>query len=421
MSKVIDKLKWIFRSRVRVAIFLVVFIGLGVAGWMKFSGGQTGVQYQTSKVEKGTIVSTVSASGRVLSANMISVTSGVSGVISKVYVKDGDKVATGQRIAEVTLDLAGQQKSAQAWSSYLAAKNSLDTANVSLYTLQSQLFAANQKFINDAVARDLESDDPTYIQENADWLAAEAKYKNQSAVINQSAAALSSVWLSYRSAAPVITAPVTGTVSDLSVVVGMVVGGTLDGSSSSDSQRVAVIRTGNKPILSFDLPEIDVSNVKVEQKVTVSLDSLADKTFTGKVVAVDRIGSVSNNVTSYPAVVQLDADYAGILPNMAASAEIILDSKGDVLKVPSAAVREQDGVSVVRLLREGGEQEVTVEVGLSSDSETEIVSGLAEGDEVIMGTATASSTSQSSGSVFGGMFGGGALRQGGFSSGSQRR
>lgn len=406
-------IKW-FSKRSFPAKIVLIVISL-VIGWLAFlrlTAGRQQPQYQTARVERGTIVSTVSASGNVLTTNMVNVTTQASGVVRAVYVKDGDKVIAGQKIAEITLDKEGQQKNASAWSSYLSTKNSVESANVSLYTLQSAMFAANQKFMNDAVARGLATDDPTYIQQNADWLAAEAKYKNQQTVIDQAKASLNSAWLSYQSTSPIVTAPIAGVVSNVEVVPGMVLA---SNQTTTSSQRIAVIQNEViKPIISVNITEIDVPKVKIAQKVTVTLDSLPDKTFTGKVVTVDRIGTTSNNVTSYPNLIQLDTSSSEILPNMAANANIILETKSDVLLIPSTAIQTQAGQDYVRVLRNGQEQQILVEVGLSGDTQTEITSGLSEGDEVIIGTVTTQNQQGGGSSIFGsGGFGGGTFRPGG--------
>ncbi len=404
---------WFFRRSIPIKIVVIVSILVGT-GWFTYSRvviGRQQPQYQTARVERGTIVSTVSASGNVLTANIVDVTTQASGVVKAVYVKDGDKVSAGQKIAEITLDKEGQQKNASSWSSYLSAKNSVDSANVNLYTLQSAMFAANQKFMNDAVARGLAIDDPAYIQQNADWLAAEAKYKNQQAVIDQARASLNSAWLSYQSTSPIVTAPIAGVVSNVGVIPGMVLNSqtTSTNQTTTSSQRVAVIQNETKPIISVNITEIDVPKVKIGQKVIVTLDSLPDKTFTGKVVTVDRIGTTSSNVTSYPSLIQLDTASSEILPNMAATASIILETKADVLLIPSSAMQTQSGQSFVRVLRNGREQQIPVEIGLQGDTQTEVVSGLSEGDEVITGIIT-TQTRQGGGSVFSGTGGFGGVR-----------
>jgi len=397
MNRILWFFKSFFKNRFRAAIILAVIVGLIVMGVRLVKSKNQESQIQTQKVERGTIVSSISASGQILTANIVNITTNTKGLIKKVYVKDGDKVWVGQKLMELTLDSDAQQKASAAYASYLSAKNNLDSAQATLYSLQSQEFAANQKFINDAVARSLKTDDPTYIQQYADWLAAEAKYKNQQNVITQSQVAVSSAWLSYQTVSSIITTPISGTITNLTYSEGM----TLSPSADS-SQRIAVIKSEGTPIASFNISEIDVSKVRPGQKVTIKLDSLADKSFTGKVVSVDRIGTVTSGVTNYPVVIKFDTEAPEILPNMSATANIILEVKDNVLLIPLSAIQKQGDQNVVRVMKGKQQQTVNVEVGLSSETQTEILSGLSEGDEVVVSTTTTNSNSQTGRSVFGG-------------------
>ena len=386
-----------FKNRLKAAIILAVIVGLVIVVGRLVKSKNQQPQIQTQKVERGTIVSSISASGQILTANIVNITTNTKGLVKKVYVKDGDKVWAGQKLMELTLDSDAQQKNAAAWVSYLSAKNNLDSAQATLYSLQSQEFAANQKLINDAVARELKTDDPTYIQENADWLAAEAKYKNQQNVIIQSRAAINSAWLSYQSVSPIVTAPISGTITNLTYAEGMSLS-----ASSDSSQRVAVIVSEGTPLSSFNVSEIDVSKVRPGQRATIKLDSLADKTFTGKIITVDKIGVITSGVTSYPVIIKFDSGASEILPNMSATANIILEVKDNVLLVPSSAVQKQNDQNVVQVMKGKQQQVVNVEVGLISDAQTEIISGLSEGDEVITSSTASTINNQSGGSVFSG-------------------
>lgn len=430
MKKIINFFKRIFSNRKRLAIFVVPLVIAGLIGLRLLGSRTQQPQYQTEKVERGTIVATVTASGQILTSNLIEVKTQASGQVSKVYVGDGDSVSNNQKIVEITLDRQAQQKNASAWSSYLSAKNSVDLANATAYSLRSTKDTTWKKFYDLAVGSAYQNSDgiPRDDQRNsssefqslqADWLAAEAKYKNQQAVIEQSQAALNSAWLSYQLSSAVITAPIAGTVGDLTISPGMVIAGTASDTGTT-SQKIAVIRSEGAPVASFNISEVDVSKVKKGQVATITLDSFPGKTFTGKVIGVDRTGVVSQGVTNYPAIIQFDTDVLEILPNMAASVSIITDSKTSALIIPSSALQTQDGQSFVRTLSNGQPQQVFVETGLTSDNQVEVTSGLSEGDEVITGTVIRQGAGQQGISPFGvSPFGGGALRPGGFGGGSR--
>src|SRR5438270_859843 len=106
-------------------------------------------------------------------------------------------------------------------------------------SLQSALFKANQTFINDkgvSNPSDAQKQDPVYIEENANWLQAQADYKNQAGVITQAQAALTASSLSYQATQDsVVTAPVAGTVANLSVSQGNSVTASLSNNNSSSN------------------------------------------------------------------------------------------------------------------------------------------------------------------------------------------
>ncbi len=404
-SRILSKLKSLVNSRKKMAALIVILIVAGYLGWRRFSSQEQTPQYQTATVEKGTIVSSITASGNVLVSNIQKINTQASGMVKKVYVQNGDQVKQGQTLVDVQLDTQGAQSQAQAYASYLSAKSSLESAKATEYTLNSSMWVANQKFINDALDRGLADTDPTYIEESSDWLAAEAKYKNQQQVVAQAQVSLNNAWLSYQSTRATITAPVAGTVTGLSVAEGMQIGSTDSSTGNRLSQQVAAISIGGTPLISLNVNEIDVPRVESGQKVTLTLDSIPDSTFTGQVASVDKLGSISSGVTSYPVVVKLDTNAPQILPNMSVSGNIIVASKSDVLIVPSGAVQEQNGQSYVRVLNNGQVTNAPVETGLTSDTQTEIVSGVTEGEQVV--TNISSSTQNGQSPFGGGGFGGG--------------
>lgn len=410
--------KIIFSTKKRkIATFLVILV-LGFFIWRMFAGSSSAVQYLTGTATKGTLVVSLTEAGQVSVANKVSVVTQASGIVDNIYVKSGDTVNQGDKIADITLDTAGQQRQAQAYSSLLSAQNSLASARAQLNSLQSSLFVANQKFVNDRGVTNPSTDqknDPVYIEENATWLAAEAAYKNQFNVIAQSQASLNNSGLSYQLTSGTILAPTDGVISDLMITKGMQIGSsntTAGSSTNTSNQAIASIKTGNSTTVSVNIAEVDVSKVQVGQKATITFDAIANKTFTGKVMGINTSGAISSGVVTYPAVIQLDDVSNGdILPNMSATASIISKVKDNVILVPSSAVQTLGSTSTVKVMKNGQVSTVTVQVGDSSDSQTEITSGIAEGDTVVTSTI-APTTTTSTGSPFSG-----GLRVGGFGGG----
>lgn len=421
MQNIWQKAKAFISSHKKLAIIVGVVIIVIFIGWRILSPKTTQPQYQTATVTRGTLITSVSTSGSVSVANKASVTTQASGVIDQVTVKNGDTVSAGETIATVTLDQNGQQKQSAAWAQYLSAQNSLASAQAQQYTLQNQEFVANQKFMNDAVANGKPTEDPLYVEENAAWLAAEAAYKNQAGVISQAQTALNSAWFSYQAVSSTIAAPIAGIVTDLTLTPGMQLSGGSSNSSSSTTtttnsgQAIASIKTTGTPIVSVDIAEVDVTKVQVGQKATLTFDALPNQTFTGKIIGINTTGSVSSGVTTYPATIVLDTTSDKILPNMSVTASIITKVDDNVLMVPSAAVQTGANGSTVRVLQNGKVTLVPVTTGDASDTDTEIASGLSEGQTVV--TAVISPTTTTGSGATSSPFSGIGGRGGGFGGG----
>lgn len=388
-------------KKIGLGILALVIIG-GVIFYNKSKSGVGEVTYQTEKVSKGSLVSTLTVSGTVAGANSVAINTTSTGVVKKIYVTEGQEVKVGQKLLDMELDLVSRQKYQQALASYQSSKNSLESSKSNLYSLQSKLFAANQKLINDGVARGLSVDDPNYIQQNADWLSAESAYKNQEQAINTAQNSLNASYLSLQQASPTIYAPISGKISGLALQPGSIV----------STSKIANVQSTAGPVITVNLGQVEVTKVKVGQKAMVSLDAFEGKTFAGVVSSIDTLGGSSSGVTTYPMSIKLEPTTILIYPNMTAQASIILAVKDDVLVVPSGAVTTGNGTSSVKVMNNKVVSNVPVEVGISSDTQTEIISGLSEGQEVVTSsTSTATSTTSAGQSLFSninrGGFGGG--------------
>lgn len=378
--------------------------------------------YKTSQVTKTNIVSTISASGSVTSGSNTSIYTSASGQVTKVYVKNGDTVKQGQAIAVIALDQDGQKKQTTAWASYLSAKNNITSAEQNKLSLQTQLDLANRAVvtaqdaidhINDKPKTDLEKNNINYdliINQRA-LTVAQSKFTAADSAIAVAKAQLSSSWYAYQQASNTIYAPSNGILSNFALTAGMSVANlssttSSSGSSTDATQSVGIITNPKNQITaSVSLTEIDVIKVKAGQKVTLTMDAFSGKTFTGQVLAINTNGQSSSGVTSYPTIIVFDTSLPTMYPNMSVSANIIIDSKSDVLTVPSASIKTSNGVSTVKVLKDGQSSDVTVETGISDTTNTEIISGLSEGDTVITSTSTAktsTTTKTSTTSVFGG-------------------
>ena len=198
-----------------------------------------------------------------------------------------------------------------------------------------------------------------------------------------------------------IFAPFTGVVAKSDIKYG---------DSVSQSTIIATMFT-KQSIAQITLNEVDVAKIKVSQKATVTFDAVEDLTITGQVLEVDSIGTSSQGVVSYGIKIGFDTQDERIKPAMTVSANIIIESKQNVLLVPNSAVKSANNSSYVQVAPEGSDTskflaglsastgvalnelpgQKTIQIGSSNDSFTEVINGLQEGDIIISRTISTSS------------------------------
>jgi multidrug efflux pump subunit AcrA (membrane-fusion protein) len=242
-----------------------------------------------------------------------------------------------------------------------------------------------------------------------------------------------------------LIAPFDGTVAAVNIAVGETAGsGTSSSSSTTSSSSAAIVlNTPNALVLNLSIGESDQPSVKAGQSGTATFDALSGQIFPIVIDSVGTNATTTQGVVTYqakarvvsrdtaraaatarsattsavpaPAAVQARASSdtttaAQPVPGMNATVMIIIDQAQDVLTVPTTAVQTEGRGKYVTVQKDDGSTEkVTVETGLSDDSNTEITSGLEEGQTVIIpsSTSTSSSSSQNTSQQGNQFFGGG--------------
>jgi HlyD family secretion protein len=177
----------------------------------------------------------------------------------------------------------------------------------------------------------------------------------------------------------ILVAPFDGVVADVYVQVGQMVGASTQAVMLTDLSQLNIAVT---------LSEVDVPKIKVGQEAHVTLDAVPGVTFSGRVDEVDLVGVTTQGVVNYPAMVILSNPNDVIRPGMNASVGIVLDRRDDVVLVPNRAVRTVGRQHVATVLYQGQQIDVPVTIGLTGETQTEVVDGLREGDVVLIGTTT---------------------------------
>jgi len=193
-----------------------------------------------------------------------------------------------------------------------------------------------------------------------------------------------------------IRAPFDGIVGKLDVTVG----------DSVSTGGIAATLISKNQFATISLNEVDVAKVKVGDKATLTFDAVDGLTLTGTVSSVDLVGTVTQGVVNYDADVTFDVADPRVLTGMSVSADIITAADSDVLSVSSSAVKSDAQGSYVLvfnppLANTGGTKgvisavaptTVPVTIGLSDNTNTEIISGLTEGEQVVTRTILPTTT-----------------------------
>jgi multidrug efflux pump subunit AcrA (membrane-fusion protein) len=146
--------------------------------------------------------------------------------------------------------------------------------------------------------------------------------------------------------------------------------------------------------------EVDVPNVALDQKVMMTFNAVSGLSVSGKVEKMDSLGTITQGVVTYNATISFDTMDPRIKPGMSVSASIITGVKQDVLIVPNSAVKTQSGGggNYVEVLKSGEAtpEQVSVKIGAVNNTNTEIVSGLSVGDNIVTRTINPNQTSATS-------------------------
>lgn len=394
------KMPKIKKSYVIVAVIVLV---VGGYYWYKKSTSTTvAVQYKTAQAQKGTLTTSISGSGNVIVDDSASVDPTITGTVANLMVNVGDKVKKGQTLFTiVNNDLTVSD--AQATASLQQAQNSLNSASVNVNQAKASYKAA-EKANTDSHAQkevlkeqiDIAEQGITAAQKS--YAASLASYNNQ--ITN--------------SAKRTVASPIDGTVNAVNIKNG------------DDLARLSSNSSSSAPIIIGDLStlkaqvqvnEVDIANVSIGQKATMTFNGIDGLTETGSVEKMDSLGTLTSGVVDYNVTIGFDSLDPRIKPEMSVSASIITGVTQDVILVPNSAVKTQNGNSYVQVLSGQTPQNVNVEVGLSNDMQTEITSGVNVGDNVVTQTINPNATTTTTSSTTSRGGGGGGVRIPGFGGG----
>ncbi len=172
-----------------------------------------------------------------------------------------------------------------------------------------------------------------------------------------------------------VLATFSGTVTSISAESGHYVTSGTEAFQVDDMSRI---------LIPVDVSEIDIHKIYTGQRVIISLDAITDKTYSGVISKISELGEGSGTTVTFETIIEItDADEA-IKAGMTAAVEIILEEKSDVVLIPLNAITTAGEKSTVTVQNTGGNRQVEVQIGLTTNLLAEITSGLAEGDLIVV-------------------------------------
>ncbi len=338
-----------------------------------------GPRFETRGVDRGTIVSKVTATGTLSALVTVQVGSQVSGRIKELPADFNSHVKKGDVLARLDPQLF-EAAINQARANFQAAK-----ANVAKSVVQAKDAGRQAERIKSLAERKLiATADAETAEANAEVAASQVEAAKATLAQTQAALEQASVNLGYTT----IVSPIDGVVISRDVDVGQTVAASLQAPVlfviAEDLRRMQV---------DTSVAEADVGKLRSGMDARFTVDAYPGKPFVGKVRQIRNAAQMVSNVVTYDAVIDVSNDDLELKPGMTANVTFVVAERKDVMRVPNAALRfrpsddkeEVEGRTVYRL-ESGKPVRVLVETGVSDGRFTEITGGeLSEHDAVIIG------------------------------------
>ena len=397
------------KRRVLISVLAAGLIAIGLLAWLRpGDAGQASPSAEVIVVSPRTFSTTVVAVGAVKPriGSEVRVGSRISGRVWKLRANIGDRVEQGQVIAELEtaeLDaLIGQRRAelrlAEAKLAAFAtlspeeeARARADVTRVeAAMRLAAEEMAREQALLERQLvpratadaARDrhavaiaeLESARRTLALIRAGHMEGR---KQAEADVDRARAVLESAVVDR--SFTVLSAPISGVVASVATQEGETVAAGLNAPTF-----VTIVDLDRLQVNAY-VDEVDIGKIEDGQAATFTVDAFPARDFKGRVAAVYPTATIQDNVVKYIVALDIDDEYAGLLrPEMTASVRIDLDQR-TVLAVPTRAIRQEGGRSVVHVVAAGGGTEARpVRVGWRDGPWAEITEGLAEGDRILL-------------------------------------
>lgn len=344
---------------ISVVVILVVIIAGLTYSTLYSEDDVDATNYSLIKVQRRSLNQSVLATGIIKTqiGAEVKVGAQVSGIVKKLNVEIGSKVRKGELLAEIEpTGYKAKMEMALAQKEIAEAEKKFAEKELKRYR------ALNEKEV--ATAQQMES--------------IEKQYEFAVAKVEQAKADLdyASLQLSYTK----IVSPIDGIIASVTTQEGETVA-----ASFAAPTFVTIIDLNRLEVWAY-VDETDIGRIAPGQNVTFTVDTYPGEEFNGRVETIYPKAEIQNNVVNYITVINMEKkEGRTIRPEMTATVRIFNDKKNDALVVPKNAVKKEDGKTFVYVLKNGMPSKKYIETGVSDKKYFEVLSGLKENEQVIVG------------------------------------
>ena len=384
-----------------IGLALVLLIAGGV--YAASRGGTKIDPSKLAKVEKGDLAKSVVATGKVEPIIKVEVKSKASGIVKKLLIDAGDRVKKGQLLAQLDKDEiqaqveqsraaleAAEASLKGAEADYERAKVDAEGPDVPLLKRAYERAVGMEKagVVSTSALEDAQKNYEMALNKQnvskAQLLVLKAKVAQAQGQLGQDKANLAQLeeQLSYTD----IESPLDGVVLSRDVEMGDAVSSILVLGSSAT--LVMTLGDTSEVYVKGKVDESDIGKVYLGQPARIKVESFKDKTFNGKVTKISPMGVEKDNVTTFEVRVSINNPGGELKAEMTANAEIILEEHKNVLQIPEGAIiydkDKKASVEIPDTSAKEGKKKIAVNIGISNGAKTELLSGLKEGDQVVL-------------------------------------
>ena len=387
-----------------VAAVLVALVIAGVWGYTSINGATAEVDpSHVATVERGTMVRSVVATGKVEPITKVEIKSKANGIIEKLYVDVDQMVTPGDVLAELDKEqLRARVRELEA--SLQAKRAALTGAQAQLTKNRIEAESPDVEFARRAYERALNLfeqkllpqsglDDAKSALEVAQnkQRAAQGQLVISQARVGESQAAVAEAQAAIERAEEelanaTIRSPIRATVLTRDVELGSPVSSILN--LGANATLVMTLGDIDKVFVRGKVDEADIGRVRLGQKAKITVETFKERTFEGRVTQISPIGAEKDNVTTFEVKVSIENAAKELKANMTANAEIVLEEHPNSLIIPENAIsydaKRNASVDVLDPSQKTGRRTVSIKTGVGNGTRTQVLSGLKAGDKVVL-------------------------------------